>query len=237
MKLNSRRCRAKYFYSNRFLKIDPKKKGFKTYIIRKSLDRLHKKINKQRSYLRFWDNQHGIRSFTYLDTYQYEGIPVHSYDMIYAICEYFDCIAVWNKVMLPDTTIAVRTITVYGYSPDIWLAKYYLLRMLVRYKYSKIHLESTLLIRGVSHNKLTSQVAKFGRKRMLSYSELWNGYLKSRIKSKYHYEKRKCLLKYLQNNVKLNYGKRKWKKTPNIKWAYCRPNTFHQNKIITYEKD
>lgn len=198
---------------------------------------MQKKINKQRSYLRFWDLQHGIKQFTYIDVYQYEGIPVHSYDMISAICEYFDCIAVWNKVMLPDTIIAVRTITVYGYSPDIWLAKYYLVRMFVRYKYYKINLEQTLVDKGINHNKLISQVAKSGERRMQSYITLWEHYLENRIKSKYHFEKKRNILKYLQKNVKLNYGKRKWKKEPNIKWAYCRSNTFQQNKIITNEKN
>ena len=233
-RLNRRKCRGKYFYTNRFLKVKVGKNNDKTYVIKKSLDRLHTKINKQQGYLRFWDNQHGVRSFTYIDTYQYESIPVNGYRLIANICEYFDCIAVWNKVLLPDTQIAVRTITVYGYSPDVWLAKYYIIRMLIRYKYAKIKLEAELIERGFNINQINKAVAKFGRHRMLKYIELWDHYVKTRIKSKYYQEKRLGIIKYLQKNVKLNFGNRQWKKEPNIKWAYCRIDTFKQNKIIKY---
>lgn len=233
--LNRRICRGKYFRANRFLKIKPGTKGHKTATIKKGINRLHKHINKRQAYLRFWDYKHGIRSFTYLDIYQYEDIPVYAYKMISVICEYFDCIAVWDKIMVPNTLIALRTVKVYGYSPDIWLAKYYIVRMLVRFKYSIINKEAEYLKRGYDHNKLIRKISLYSRSKLKQFGDLWEGYLIDRKKSKYHYEKRRGILNYLQKNVKLNYGNRRWKHKPNIIWAYCRFDTYKQNKILKYE--
>lgn len=206
----------------------------KAYKVKQALMKLTQKMNNDKGYHELWEKDFGVKDFTYLDYYTYDGIPTNAYGFISAICEYFECVAIWDRILIPDTTIGMKTIRVYGYSPDIRLCKRYLVIILQRMKVASIDKEKELIDKGLNQNDVTKYTNLYINGLLRRYNKVTSEILGLKIPTKYKDEKIKGILNFIESNVNLDYGKRNWKKRPNIQFAFSRPFIFKSKKIIKY---
>lgn len=71
--------------------------------------------------------------------YSLQDVPVKAYDLIAQIGKYFNCIVIWDRVMVPGTNEGLNTVSVYGYPLSQHLCFYYISMTLASLDYLKYY--------------------------------------------------------------------------------------------------
>lgn len=88
----------------------------------------------------FWQegyfNEQDIKGRTYVP-YSLEDVTPKADELIAQISKYFNCITIWDRVMVPGTVEGLNTVTIYGYPYSQHLCYYYISRTLASLDYLK----------------------------------------------------------------------------------------------------
>lgn len=92
---------------------------------------------------KFWQESYytetDIKGRTYTP-YSLQDVPNKAYDLIAQISKYFNCIVIWDRVMIPGTNEGLNTVSIYGYPYSQHLCYYWISKTLSSLDYLKYNI-------------------------------------------------------------------------------------------------
>lgn len=205
----------------------------------KNFKNLHKNIKKA---YRTRDNSlEPIISRTFIPD-NLEHIGTKYYELIKNISQYFECIAIWEKIMIPGTIKTINTFTLYGYEQDLLLAYHYLkklinalnlLRSIIQDSFRNKRL--SLQTKGVKTKaRLNAKVkaSNFFYRNLGRINLVTKEILEDKGFSPNFNQNREKIINTLLKEKSLNFRNFKYRGEPDLKNAFCRPGKFQNRRVI-----
>lgn len=229
------------FYIRHRIYIQTSKRPDRRYANRvtKNLQNLHKNITP--AFRTRNTEKETIKSRTYLPE-NLDNVGNKYYHLIKNLTQYFECIAIWEKMMIPGTTSTINTFTIYGYEQDLLLAYHYLKKLINALNRLRSRIQDEfrntrvqLQTKGVQTKaRLNAKVkaSKFFYRSLGRIIKVTEEILENKEFSPNFKEKQEEIIKKLRKHKSLNFRDFKYKSEPKIQHAFCRPGKFQNKRII-----
>lgn len=213
-------------------------RGYPRRVI-KNLKNLHNNINP--AFRTRNTEQEKIKSRIYLPE-NLDNVGDKYYNLIRNLTHYFECIAIWEKTMIPGTTSTINTFTIYGYEQDLLLAFHYIKKLINALNRLRSRIQDEfrntrvqLQTKGVKTKaRLNAKVkaSKFFYRSLGRIIKVTEEILENKEFSPNFTKKEEEILKVINKEKSLNFRNFKYKNEPKIEHAFCRPGKFQNKRII-----
>lgn len=165
------------------------------------------------------------------------------YSYIAHISDYFECLTLWERVIVKGSIEPLNTFTVYGYKPDILLAYHYITKVIdslnamrfnITQEYRRIKINKRRRGTNKRENETaTTKSSKFFYKSLGRIELITKEILEKRINTPEYEKKIQSIFKTLDTKKKLNYRAYNYKGSPNLSHCKSRRDRFQNNRFIT----
>lgn len=171
------------------------------------------------------------------------------YKLISHLTEYFDCVAIWEKRILPGSIHTINTFRIYGYYQDVYLAYHHISRIINNLESMRLNMQSEyrrIKINSRRRGNKQSGLTATQKASNLFYNALDNITLLTKelldkreerpIIQNVLYSKRQDIYRAVKAHFKTNLKAYKYKGNMTLeKWvkaSTCRVNKFVNKRII-----